>query len=43
LDKHIYIFFKILKMSYEVYDDYKEDPSYMDFRSELDKIVKQMK
>jgi 2',3'-cyclic-nucleotide 2'-phosphodiesterase (5'-nucleotidase family) len=30
-------------MSYEVYDDYKDNPRYMDFRSELHEIVKQMK
>jgi hypothetical protein len=30
-------------MSYEVYDDFKDHPRYMDFRSELYEIVKQMK
>jgi hypothetical protein len=30
-------------MSYEVYDDFKHHPRYMDFRSELHEIVKQMK
>jgi hypothetical protein len=39
--KYIYIF-KILEMSYEVFNEYKKDPSYNEFINKLHKIVNQM-
>jgi hypothetical protein len=39
--KYIYIF-KILEMSYEVFNEYRGDPSYNEFMNRLYKIVNQM-